>query len=258
MKKYGLTFPDKIFGLESDLLLLFVNPLLLILGILFLYNLFLKPQLAVIGDNFAEIKKTETLVISTRAKRDYLLSISEEELEKNVDLVKNAVLGQKDSYYLVGLVRNIANKHAFRVESFSINPGKIDDDDDDDDDSKLTEAVQLPVTLTLVGVKDKYLDLIQAMESSLPVLTFKKFDMKGIGSIVELKLVITAYYIPDQKEATISNLSLSDVKLVGNELEMLRTISEFTKTESGGRLTKSETETQYRQGEYLRTNPFTL
>lgn len=254
MKKYGLNLPEKVFGMDSDLLVLFVNPLLLILGFFLLYNVFLKPQLAVIGKNFAEIKKTETLVKSTQAKRDYLLSISQEELQKNVDLVKNAVLGQKDSYYLVGLIRNIADKYGFRVESFSVNPGKIDGEDD----TKVTEAVQLPVTLTLVGVKDKYLDLIKSMESSLPILTFKQFDMKGIGSIVELKLVVTAYYIPDQKEEKISNLSLNDLKLVGNVLEMLRTISEFSKADGGDRLNKQSTDTQYRQGEYLRTNPFTL
>ena len=118
MIKQKMNLPDKVFGLDSDLLVLFINPLFLILGAFFLYGVFLKPQLAVIGENMAEMKKTETLVKSSTAKKDYLLSISAEELEKNVDLVKSAVLGQKDSYYLVGVIRNIADKYGFRVESF--------------------------------------------------------------------------------------------------------------------------------------------
>lgn len=254
MRKYGLDIPDKILGVESDLLLLFVNPLLLVLGAFLLYGVFLKPQLAVIGKNQAEIKKAEVLLKSAEDKRNYLLSISQDELEKNVDLVRSAVLGQKDSYYLVGVVRNIADRYGFRVESFSVNPGKLDDDKN----LKTPEAIQLPVTLSLVGVKDTYLDLVKAMENSLPILTFKKFDMKGVGSIVELNIVVTAYYIPDQKETTMSNLSLNDLKLVGNELEMLRTISEFKKADGGARLKDNTDDVQYRQGEYIRTNPFTL
>ena len=111
----------------------------------------------------------------------------------------------------------------------------------------------MPVSIVLVGPGDKNLELIKALESSLPILFIDKFDSETVNGFSELDLTVSSYYVPDKSDYTSGNLTLSDLQLTDEESELLLTLGEFG---SGGGVSEDTDAAQF--VEYNRYNPFSL
>jgi len=256
MKKnnfFSLNLPDKIFGLDKSLLMLFWPPLVLIVLFLISFNLVLTSKINEIGAVDNKIKEIKANTGKIREQNKYLMSIDEEELKRNDDYLDNAVLKDKKSYLLVEIIRGVANKFNYQVESFSLTPGELKDDGDSIKISPSGDTVKMPVTLSLIGPKEKTLDLISALEKTLPILFIDKFETKNSGSLSQLNLVVFSYYVNNKTNMETENITLSDLILSEEELNLINRISGFDKIESNQTEAGSS---EFKQ--YQRENPFSL
>jgi hypothetical protein len=249
---FNLNLPDKIFGLEKALLFLFLPPLGLVILFFISLNLVLIPNITNIKEVNKKIKEVKVSTSKIREQNNYLMSIDQEELKKNADYLDNAVLKDKQSYLLVQVIREVANEFDYKVESFSLTPGELKEDETVKV-TALEETIKMPVTLSVIGPKEKSLDFILALEKTLPVLFIDKFETKILGGLSQLSLTVHSYYISDKTNMETSNVALSDLILSKEEVALINRISSFTKIKN----TQGGAETSSFQ-EYQRENPFSL
>jgi len=250
--KESFKLPDKIFGLEKLLLTLFLPPLGLIVFFLISLNFILIPKVSEIKNVNIKISEVNSKTDKVNEQIKYLSSIDSEELQKNADYLDNAVLKNRQSYLLVGIIREVANKFDYQIESFSLAPGELKDDEIKSKTS-LRDMVKMPISLLLSGPKDKSLELILALEKTLPILFIDKFETSTGGNITNLDLTVSSYYLSDEINMDTSSVSLSDLILSKEESALVEKISSFTKIEEN----QSDVgTTEFRR--YQRENPFSL
>ena len=254
MKIGKVDLPEKVFGMETGLLIVFLPLAGVLLLAIVSINLVILPKL-----NDYQQSKVQLTTLSKQTKdlddkRKYLLSINQEDLKKNSDYISNALLPQKNSYVLVGVVRKIADSYGYQVDSFSVSPGKMSKDDASA--PKVVGVAAIPVSLSLVGPNEKYLDLIKGLENSLPVLALQNFDMQNLGAMSKISLTIDAYYIDDNATFDISKLTLADLTLTKVESDLLARLNTFTVLDSAG--LDSEFDTTKKFVKYDRVDPFSL
>jgi hypothetical protein len=252
-KFFSLNLPDKIFGLEKSFLFLFLSPLGLVLVFLISLNLIMLPKINEIGTIYKKIEEVKVNTSKVNEQNRYLLSIDQEELKKNADYLDNAVLKDKKSYLLVEIIRSVANRFDYQVDSFSLTPGELKEDAESVKISPSGETVKMPVSLSMVGPLEKRLDLIKALEKTLPILFIDKFETKMMGNLSSLALVVSSYYINDKTNMDTENITLDDLTLSSEESDLIKRISSFTKIESNQ---SSSGSAEFQQ--YQRENPFSL
>lgn len=222
-----ITLPDKIFGIDSALIKLFIQPIGIILFLVVLFNLAVFPKISDTGRIKSEIIKINKDGQVVKDKINYINSISPEELNKNSTLLSGAMLYEKDAYYLVSVLRKIADKYNFIIQGFSLSPGKLSKDGETTA-KQITGNKRVPIVLSMIGPKSSYLDFLLGLEKSLPILSISKMDMKGRGEVAEMDLEIGAYYIDVASKPEVKQLSLNDLKLDKTEVEMLKNLSVYT------------------------------
>jgi hypothetical protein len=255
MKKnnfFSLNLPDKIFGLEKSLLMLFLPPLGLVLLFFVSLNLVLMPKIDEIGEIKNKTDEIKTNNNKIKEQNKYLMSINQEELKRDAEYLDNAVLKDKKSYLLVEIIRGVADNFGYQIESFSLTPGELKGESNSVDISS-KDTVKMPVNLMMIGPKEKTLELISALEKTLPILFIDKFENKNSGNLSELNLVIFSYYINDKTNLETENITLDDLILSKEESDLINRISSFNKIEND----QSKTGTsEFKQ--YNRENPFSL
>lgn len=255
MKNLSFNLPDKLFGLESDLLKLLLVPVVLIVLFLISLKFVILPRIASISDLNNQSKEIKNEIKSVEEKKNYLASVDKDELNKDADYLNSAVLGEKESYFLIGVVRSIADKYGFQIKSFSTTPGKLKNEET----VKISETnvmTKIPVDVVLVGAKDKYLELIMALEKSLPIIFIDKFEINTAVDMVELDLTVSSYCMNGKSPVDIAKLSLADLTLKKEELDFLKKISQFEKTEGIFAIKTDNIKKEYVK--YDRPNPFSL
>lgn len=250
MSESFFKLPDKIFGLEKSLLTLFLLPVGLLTFFLISLNLVLIPKANEIGTVKQKISTIKANTDKVNEQIRYLSSVDSEELQKNAEYLDNAVLRNKKSYLLVEIIRQVANKFDYQVESFSLTPGEIKAEETEK--TSLKNMQKLPVNLMLYGPKDKSLEFILALEKTLPILFIDKYDIITSGNYSKLELAVSSYYIGDETNVDTSNITLSDLILSSDELALVEKISSFTKIEENTGIQMSEFQ------QYQRENPFSL
>ena len=250
---FDLKLPDKILGVDKYFLTLFLPPLGLLVVFIISLNLILVPRIGDIGTTKDQIKTVESSTLSINEQNKYLGSIDQEELQKNSDYLNNAVLRDKKSYLLVGIIRAVANKFNYQVGSFSLTPGELKDDElGKATNSDLKNMTRMPISLVLNGPKSQGLALVSALEKTLPILFIDKYETKTSGDTTELTLTIYSYYISDDVKINTDSISLSDLILSKDESALVDKISTFTKIDEN----QSVGTSQFQQ--YTRENPFSL
>jgi len=233
MKSTFFKMPDKIFGIESGLIRMFFVPVAMVVIFLISLGLVIIPKIDQIGGLQDDITTIKAKIKSTNEKRDYLMSIDQDELKRNEDYLDNAVLKEKSSYLLVGIIRKISDKYGFQVKSFSISPGNLKGDVSETLKVSDTDvAVKLPVNLVLYGPVVRNLELVKALENSLPLLFIDKLDTRADGTNNDLEMQVSSYYVADKTDLVSGNLTLNDLKPTKEETDLLTTISQFEKTQN--------------------------
>ena len=247
--------PDRIFGIDSSLVKMFLVPLGVVVAFIISLGLVILPRVDSIKQSVVSVGKTKAQIKSVAEKKAYLLSIDQDELARNAARLSAAVLPEKNSYVLVGVLRAIADEYGYQVNSFLINPVGIKGETKDSlTVSNKDVAIKLPINIVLAGPEDKNLELIKSIENSLPILFIDSMKTTSKLGITEMEMVISSYYVPDKVEYVSGNLSLTDLQPTKEETELLTRISEFENNFNLGEVGTENEEFI----EYNRDNPFTL
>jgi hypothetical protein len=251
--------PDKILGISSSLIKLFLLPVGVVLLFLLSLRLVIIPRINLIKSTQTSIKQVESEIDLTNEKREYLEAIDQDKLLKDESYLSSAVLQAKNSYLLVGVLRNIADRFDYRVRSFSINPISLKDEEVRSlKVSDQNVATKLPVKVILEGPEKDMINLLISVENSLPIMFIDSISILSHLSISNIELTVSSYYIADNSNLVSGNLTLVDLKPTAEETELLSRISQFDRDDN---LIKSLSE-QGTEGkvfvDYNRDDPFNL
>jgi hypothetical protein len=250
--------PDKIFGISGSLIKLFLLPLGVVLLFLVSLRMVIIPKIDSIKSIKSLVTNTKSEIKITNEKRAYLDSVDQDELLKNEGYLSSAVLQAKNSYMLVGVIRNIVDKFGYKVRSFSINPIELKEGEGSLKVSNKDVATKLPINVILEGPKEKMIDLLISIENSLPIMFIDKINISSRLGVSAIDLSVSSYYISDSPNLVSGNLSLVDLMPTAEESELLSKISQFNQDD---RLVQSLLD-QGTEGksyvEYSRNNPFSL
>ena len=174
----------------------------------------------------------------------------------NLSLLKN-----KDAYYLVNVVRNVVEQKGFRIDAFSITPGEVEAETEEVAETSQTVnnkfgLTNIPVELTLLGPKSSYVDVVKALERTLPILSISNFEVKNVGEVAQIKLEVETYFVADKFESNLDKLTLADLTLTQDEMSLVKTLSEYDKT--AGMVIDSGLIKSGEFKNYDRENPFEL
>lgn len=249
-----MKLPEKVFGVSVSLLRLFVIPFLVLLGFIISFNLVIMPRFSELSGVNKSIDLVEKQTDMTIQKINYLSSVDQEQIKLDADSLESAVLQEKNSYLLVGVVRGIADKYGYLVNSFSIGSIDIKSGQDSIRLADKNVAVRLPLDVSLSGPTDKKIELLTAIEHALPILFIDDLKMTNDGDDSTLAMTISSYYVADN-DLSINDLSLSDLIPTTEENDLLKTIGSFSRVSDGSSFGIGSTLPFVK---YERVNPFTL
>jgi len=199
-------------------------------------SLIIMPKMEEVGDLRQEGESVRGKAKAIALKSDYLLAVDEEELKKKSSFLAEALLKERDAYLLVGVIKQIAGKHGFYVQSFSVSPGEMSLGEGEIKTVK--EAVdKVPISFLVAGEKDRYLEFILALERSLPILSVDSFEMTSGQQVVKLDLRVSAFYVGEKSEYGVTEVKLADLMLTEKEEVLLAELGEYemvSEGESGG------------------------
>lgn len=225
IKKTVIQLPEKLFGLEAALLMVFIKPIALLLALIMGFNLVVIGRIDEIRNINSQIENTKLAEKNYLQKVNYLKSIDQESLKNDEMLVSSSLLPEKNSYYLVNVIRKIADKYGYNVDSFSVRLGEIDKKDESGKDSK--GYVYIPVSLVLVGPSTNYYNLALGLERSLPILKIATFDMKNTSGVSVIELEASGFYISEKKLIESDKLTLADLTLKQNETDLVSELNQY-------------------------------
>lgn len=254
MKKNNLfQMPDTIFGISSSLIKLFLVPLAVFIFFLTSIGWLISPKIESIKSLKESSNSVKSQIISIDEKRNYVLSVDQFQLKQDANYLSSAVLPEKNSYLLVDIIRGIISKYDYNITSFSL---KIDELKGDGESLKVAEkniTTKIPLTVEVVGPTEKFVDLINGLENSLPIIFIDNLETSKQGDNSILKMLISSYYVADNSESDSEKLTLNDLKLTKDEADLLARISQFDNSVSLDGLGDLEVGTFV---EYDRDNPF--
>jgi hypothetical protein len=256
MNNIFFKMPEKIFGISSSLIKLFLLPLGVILVFLASLSWVIIPRFDSISSVRALIKDVKSTIKITEQKMNYLNSVDQEELLNNENYLLSAVLQEKNSYLLVGVIRNITDKFGYRVKSFSISPTKLKDEGASLKVSDENVATKLPIEVVLEGPEDRMVDLLISIENSLPVMFIDKIGIASRLNVSEVSLTVSSYYVADNQNLVSGNLTLNDLIPTIEESNLLSKLSQFDKSNSLTQSLSDQNSEQKVYTDYSRSDPF--
>lgn len=193
--------------------------LITIAFVVFLMKLLL-PKVAEGRNGLRKIEeiKDKTRLVTERVS--YLRSVDQDWLANQERWVRSSLMEGNNPYGLVFVVAEVAKGQGYSLESFSVSPGVVGEE------KQGSKTEEVSVSLSMIGPRAAYVDLLSALESSLPVMTIKNFKMKGGDKeLAELELSLASYYLTKRLPIDLAKLSLKDLVLEEKELALLERLS---------------------------------
>jgi hypothetical protein len=218
--------PDRIFGIDSRMFLLWLEPVALIIVLFFSLVIVIIPKFQESLNRITEIKALVNKIVEVNQKRNYLQSVDQEEIKNNVDKLSLGLLPEKNAYMLVRVVRNVAAEAGYSIDDFSVNMGNIKGEETGKRDNMSYDKI--PVAVTLAGPTENYLTLVKSIERSLPIMSIDKLEMNSVRDQVStVELEVSAYYLREITGLKMENLTLADLTPSQDEINLLTKISEY-------------------------------
>lgn len=241
--------PEKIFGMDRSIFVLWLQPFGMLLILIISFGLVIVPKIGEVSEKVAKIQATNKNISETNQKRKYVETVDQNEIQNSAEVLGSALLPEKNAYVLVKVIQGVASGVGYAVDDFSVSLGNVKDDNSSIKKSS-TNYERIPVEVTLIGEQGRYLALVKAVERSLPIMSIDSFEMNSEANQAKIKLNISAYYLKDISNLKLESLSLADLTPNSTEMSLLNTIKEYKAItvnvgESGGSFVK-----------YNRSDPF--
>lgn len=224
MKKIEEILPDKLFGKDTSVLLVWFWPILIIIFLIYFFILIIVPKIEQISIGIDQIKKLNVEIKKINEKRIYLSMLDQDEIKSQSNLIENGVLSEKNSYLLIKIISKIVAGFGYSVSDYSVSLGNLKEIDQTV--SKFNYQ-KVPVEVTISGPKTSFLSMVAGIENSSPVLSIDDFKMTGGGEVVTIKMNVSAYYLPNWNQAKLESLSIVDLTPSKEESSVLTKISKY-------------------------------
>lgn len=238
--------------MEAKLLKLLIIPglmeAMLLAGVFFVFL----PKVMEISQMNTQAVGLQKSTADLSVKRNYLLSMDEADLKKKSELLEMALPKNRDMYYLLNVIGQVASQEGYAVDSFGIDPGVFKGDENN---SKKAELIRIPVSAVLFGPKENFVDLVGVIERSLPVLSIENLDYKDRGGSNQLSITVMTSFAPNEVDPKITDLTMNDLMMTPKEVELIGQLSSFKKIE-GIMATDQGLDSGKTYTKYIRNNPF--
>ncbi len=250
--KLDLKLPDKMFGQDSRLLVVWVEHLVVGLIILVTTLGLIVPKLSLVTEKSDQIKSVVAKNKEAKEKIAYLQAMDSEVIKGETDRLGQGLLPQRSAYLLLGVVRQVTEEFGYVIDDFIISMmGDVKELEGEAKDKK-SRFDKLPIRVSLVGPKEKYVDLLKGLERTLPIISLNTVEMKAApeAQIATIDLNMSAYYLPEMDRPNIEKLDLADLTPSKQELDLMSQLEEYrTLNVESFEVDKSFTE-------YQREDPF--
>ncbi len=248
---------NKVFGiLDVALVKVLVLPIMVTLIMFISVTLLFTPWITSIRGEMTRITDYKKKNNKLSEKISYLKSIDPKVLEDNSKKFNDAIFAEKNSYFLINVIRSVGDDIGFSIANFSLSPGEVKDETVTTKTKKVS-VKRIPVEVSLIGPRDKFIEFIDKLEKTLPILAIEELKTKTELNMIKLDLTVSAFFVPINSESKIENLELSDLTLTEEEKILIDRLGEFKKAESPNNTLNISTDSaEYKT--YERVNPFGL
>ena len=118
--KLDLKLPDKLFGQDSRLLIVWVEPLVVGLIILMTTLGLIVPKLSLLTEKNDQTKSVIAKSKEANEKIAYLQAMDSEVMKGETDRLGQGLLPQRSAYLLLGVVRQVAGQFNYVIDDFVI------------------------------------------------------------------------------------------------------------------------------------------
>lgn len=224
MNKLKRYLPDKLFGKDVGILLVWAVPGLVMIVLILIFVGIVVPKFDQVKSLFGQIDKVTSETKMLNEKRVYLLSLDQAELKSKSVLVENGVLSEKNSYLLIKIISKIVTGFEYQISDFSVTLGDVKEIDKS---SIKFDYQKVPVEVVVSGPKANFLAMVSGIEKSLPVLSIDNFNMVSNGEMATIKMSISAYYLPEWTLGKLEGLSVTDLTPNKDESAILSQIGGY-------------------------------
>ncbi|MFA7300934.1 MAG: hypothetical protein WC069_01305 [Candidatus Shapirobacteria bacterium] len=224
MNKLKSYLPDKLYGQDVGVLLVWAGPVSVIIVMMLIFLGVILPKITEVGELYSKINKVDNEIKLLNEKRTYLLSLDQADLQSKSTLVENGVLSEKNSYLLVKIISKVVSDFGYSVGDFSVRLGDVKEVDKK---SIKFDYQKVPVEVIINGPKSNFLAMVSGIEKSLPVISIDNFNMTGANDVAEIKMNVSAYYLPDWTQTKLESLSVADLTPSKDETLILNRIGSF-------------------------------
>jgi len=222
---------DKTFGMEMWQIMAMIPVLVAVLFILVSFGLIVLPKISQIKQYRSETRNFKAKIDDVNKKRAYVQSIDESTLKAKEEILLMAMPESKNVYYLLNVVTRVVSEYGYMVDGFSFSPGELKKETETDT-SNSRGISKVSFDLNLIGPGDRYIELIEGLENSLPLFSFDEIDSKIVGQAVStIDLKITTYFSSEREKVDVSKLSYADLIMTETEGELLESLSNYKKIE---------------------------
>lgn len=227
--KLDLKLPDKLFGQDSRLIVVWIEPLVVGLIILMTTLGLIVPKISLLAEKNDQVKAVENKGREANEKIAYLQAMDSEEVKGNTDKLGQGLLPQRSAYLLLGVVRQVSGQLDYYIDDFMIAMMGDAKQLEGEALDKKSRFDMLPIKMTLMGPKEKYVDLIKALERTLPIISIDSVEMKStLGSdVAKVDLNMSAYYLPEMNVPNVEKLNLADLTPNKQELDLMAQLETY-------------------------------
>ena len=154
------TLPDKLFGKDSRLILLWLEPLAVGLVVIMSFLGLILPKFQLVMEKNDQIKEIKIKTKEVNDKIAYLMTMDEEVIKEQSDKLSQGLLPQRSAYLLLGVSRQVADQLGFYIDDFVISMMGDVTDLEGEAKSVKSRFDKLPINITMIGPKDKYFSLV--------------------------------------------------------------------------------------------------
>jgi len=222
---------DKIFGMEVWQIQAMIPILIVVLFVIMSLGLVVVPKIGQIKDYRSQVTDLKAKIDDLNKKRAYVQSIDEGDLKAKEEVLLMAMPESKDIYYLLNVVTGVVAEYGFKVDGFSFSPGELKEIGEEGA-AGLQGISRVSFDLNLMGPGERYIELIEGLENSLPILSFDEIDSKVMEeamSTIDLKM--TTYFASGSEKVDVSKLAYTDLIMTQTEIDLLEDLANYKKIE---------------------------
>lgn len=142
-------------------------------------------------------------------KRDYLATLSQDELSKQSEVATSAIPAEESTMLLLASLKSLANSSNVSVSDFNLAPG----------DRKASSARPIKIGVSISGSLTSTLSFIDSLKSSYPLMRISKLGFTVSQNKVRSDFSIDSYWSPlpttiSSTDTPLQNLRSSDQQLL--------------------------------------------